>query len=815
MIKNKYSLIFGALLALTACNPMEDVYDTLDAAKKPLHEDVTYTFIVQDYSSVGSVFKNKHTAADSAIAADIKSNLRFPNKEIAKEGVSGYLSTLFPALNAQSTAAVTYAVDERDSSYLATMESLQKAPNYTLTPEDYASVWGETEANYLTPGKNAEKYLDKILVTAVANPLEGDLLRVTYNYSSVEPGNGNTPPPAATSLDENFDETAVNKVPFEAEGWINFAEKGKVKWQGNVYNGDGYVSFTSNNSGEENTGWLITPVIDLTAASKPLFTFDITLGYYNAPCLQVLISTDYETGDPALATWSDITPNFYFDIPAKGFGKEIPAGIMDLSTYKTSVRIAFKYTGDGNNNKTTTYQIDNIQIGESVSVTENTLLVENFEGTTPKEVIQLTGWKNDANVGDANLWKGNQYNNNKSAQVTSYGSPVEFFSWLITPALVIPDEPAPLFTFDIDAGYYDSDCLEILVSEDFDGTNPITAIWTDITGQFTLPQSAKYSTFKKAGILNLKAYTGKTIHIAFKYHGDAQNNRNTGYQIDNVKVHYYKRNVTATSSSIRPATANQVVRFALYEYNGSKWAPKANTVIVNPEDYEAMGISGNSFKDAAVAIQYLPLFLQQKYPYTVSEKTIRILFDLSGKIAVQEYHWGEGNWSNYSGVVNITEQYVQDGSKWLFDPTIAFTMTSDDYQALVDFVTNDPKYKIYLDEAYPSNTEWWYGANAKYNNISMLVKSRKYYDTKAGDNLLEGITDAECREIFHQRLQEGIANHVLPTRFPDAEAIKDNIQMFYLVKYATYSPTGTWQAKFKGIGKGKFEYVPDTQTELK
>lgn len=815
MIKSKYSLILPALLAFTACNPMDDVYDALDAAKQPLHEDVTYTFTAQDYSSVGYVFKNKHTAADSAIAADIKSNLRFPDKEIAKEGVAGYLSSLFPALNAQSTAAVTYAIDERDSSYLKAMMLLQKAPNYTLTPADYASIWGEAGTNYLTPGKNADKYLEKILATAVTNAQKGDLYRVTYNYSPTEPGNGHTPAPVLTSLDENFDETVTDKAAFAAEGWTNFAEKGNVRWQGNLYNGDGYVSFSSYNSNEENIGWLITPGIDLTAATKPLFAFDITLGHYNASCLQVLISADYEEGDPNLATWTDITPNFYFDIPAKGFGKKMPAGILDLSAYKTTVHIAFKYTGDGNNNKTTTYQIDNLQIGENIGVTETILLAEDFETTTHKATIQLTDWTNSSATEGANLWKGYNFDNNKSAQITSYGSAVEFFSWLITPALSVPDEPAPLFTFDIDAAYYDTDCLEILLSEDFDGSHPETASWTNLTSHFTIPQSSKYSTFKKAGTVNLKTYAGKTVCIAFKYHGDAADNRNTAYEIDNVKIHYYKRSTTPVSSNIRPAATDQVIRFALYEYNGSKWAPKANTVIVNPEDYETMGITGNSFKDASVAMQYLPLFLQQKYPYTVSEKTMHVLFELNGKTAVQEYRRTEGNWTNYNGVVPVTEQYIHNGTKWSFDPTVVFTMISSDYQALVDFVTNDPKYKIYLDEAYPSNTEWWYGANAKYNNISMLIKSRKYYDTKAGDHFLNGKEDAECREIFHQRLQEGIANHVLPARYPDAEAIKDNMQMFYLVKYATYSPTGTWQARFKGIAKGKFEYVEGSQTELK
>lgn len=85
MIKSKYSLILPALLAFTACNPMDDVYDALDAAKQPLHEDVTYTFTAQDYSSVGYVFKNKHTAADSAIAAESKAICVFPIKKSPKK----------------------------------------------------------------------------------------------------------------------------------------------------------------------------------------------------------------------------------------------------------------------------------------------------------------------------------------------------------------------------------------------------------------------------------------------------------------------------------------------------------------------------------------------------------------------------------------------------------------------------------------------------------------------------------------------------------------------------------------------------------
>lgn len=65
------------------------------------------------------------------------------------------------------------------------------------------------------------------------------------------------------------------------------------------------------------------------------------------------------------AKWTDITSSF--DIPqepSKGYGTLALAGTFNLTDYVgKNVNIAFKYVGNGDDKKSTTYQLDNIIIG--------------------------------------------------------------------------------------------------------------------------------------------------------------------------------------------------------------------------------------------------------------------------------------------------------------------------------------------------------------------------------------------------------------------------------------------------------------------
>ncbi len=90
-----------------------------------------------------------------------------------------------------------------------------------------------------------------------------------------------------------------------------------------------------------NTDWLISPAIDLTATTYPLLSFFSRTRFNGAP-LQLKVSVDYSgTGDPNLATWTDLNGKF----AAQASDTWTASSNINLSAYKQPrVFIAFVYT---------------------------------------------------------------------------------------------------------------------------------------------------------------------------------------------------------------------------------------------------------------------------------------------------------------------------------------------------------------------------------------------------------------------------------------------------------------------------------------
>jgi len=85
----------------------------------------------------------------------------------------------------------------------------------------------------------------------------------------------------------------------------------------------------------------------------------------------VVISTDYDgNGNPCNFTWTALNP-VLADGPADDYSEWVSSGDVDLSSFRDIVYIAFKYDGADPSgtasDKTTTWQIDNVLIFESVS----------------------------------------------------------------------------------------------------------------------------------------------------------------------------------------------------------------------------------------------------------------------------------------------------------------------------------------------------------------------------------------------------------------------------------------------------------------
>jgi hypothetical protein len=173
----------------------------------------------------------------------------------------------------------------------------------------------------------------------------------------------------AQIFSEDF-ETVTEDQPIALDGWMNEAEVGERLWIGKSWDDNLYAQMSSYNSDEVNQAWLMTPAIDVSGATNPVFSFDVNVGHYTHDALTVWITGDY-TDDVYSATWDNVTDNFTIPSDFEGdYSGFATAGSMDVSTYTGTIHIAFQYDGDDTEDagETTTIQVDNVVVEEASSV---------------------------------------------------------------------------------------------------------------------------------------------------------------------------------------------------------------------------------------------------------------------------------------------------------------------------------------------------------------------------------------------------------------------------------------------------------------
>lgn len=126
-------------------------------------------------------------------------------------------------------------------------------------------------------------------------------------------------------------------------------------------------------------------------------------------------------------------------------------------------------------------------------------------------------------------------------------------------------------------------------------------------------------------------------------------------------------------------------------------------------------------------------------------------------------------------------------------PTVALTLTSDDYQIIVDSVAADPE-KSELISSY-GNDEYYYGANAFYENFDANLYRRVEGGQYAQEEYFD-LTEEEGEALIAERIQEGI-QILLRTKYPDAKATINGNQVYYIVTYDVYGGnSGTFNVSY-------------------
>jgi hypothetical protein len=164
---------------------------------------------------------------------------------------------------------------------------------------------------------------------------------------------------------EDF-QLAVDNSNVSLPGWANIVQDGSLFWKGAAYNGNTCAEYAiSGTKVNLNTGWLISPKIDMDTHTNEILTFRIAQHHLDVDSplnsVELYVSTNFDGINISQATWTKIP--FILPKQATAWYQFIGSGGIDLSSYKGKINIGFKYIGSGKNTALDgAFQIDDVQI---------------------------------------------------------------------------------------------------------------------------------------------------------------------------------------------------------------------------------------------------------------------------------------------------------------------------------------------------------------------------------------------------------------------------------------------------------------------
>lgn len=294
-----YLLVFMGTIFM-GCDPIEDIFEDIDAQQGAVVGVDQYTLTSEDYDDLDLGFGN------------------FSSVDDAKIMLPPFIAEMYPFWGKGSSVLIGYDL------FIGSAEGVSDFTGsdfYELTNADYASTGSDAFGFY--PTVDPGDHLPDVLAAAIASPTEGQIMRAQYKQYFNDPVVGLAP-----VVEYVFEGSFEGWSPVEVFGGNDVWTSRSGDVQGNAFFG-GQVA---------NEEWLVSPSIDLAGQSNLKLQINQEIDFLSIPDqIDILISTDY-TGDLMTATWT----TFAFDKTA--FGSLTLSEDYDFSAYDgQTINIAFKY----------------------------------------------------------------------------------------------------------------------------------------------------------------------------------------------------------------------------------------------------------------------------------------------------------------------------------------------------------------------------------------------------------------------------------------------------------------------------------------
>ena len=381
----------------------------------------------------------------------------------------------------------------------------------------------------------------------------------------------------------------------------------------------GYTSSTNFSTGGDNTEWAIEFGTAGEAAMVPNYSgFLIT--NVNNDVRHFALNNNHNFGPYHSNNLNTSGYNFYLDIFVKTEGGTTPTPTVATPTFTPAAGTYFEeqtvsiacttegatiyYSTVSENGPWTAYS-------GAITITENTTIwaYATKEGYNDSQVASATytiqlgvvtifnqDWEGEMNgwtfvdVEGGAQWTIGQNSGNHYAYANGYNQGANV-DWCISPAFNLDAYNNPILTFRTAKNYTGPD-LEVFFSNNYNGTTPATATWTQLTCALSTGSWA----WVESGNIDLSSFSGSNCYIGFKY--TSEESSAAAWEVDDILL------VGSTSDPVVTVTPLTLTGFSYIEGNGpsdeqsftvSGLNLSANVVIEDATDYEISLGSGTNF----------------------------------------------------------------------------------------------------------------------------------------------------------------------------------------------------------------------------
>lgn len=258
--------------------------------------------------------------------------------------------------------------------------------------------------------------------------------------------------------------------------------------------------------------------------------------------------------------------------------------------------------------------------------------------------------------------------------------------------------------------------------------------------------------------------------------------------------------------------------YSVYKYDGSKWAVASDVVILQPEDYAAMGSKSDLSGDKPATC--IPAFMAKNFPYGAKDQVKYVMYKYYANkvtsLRCEEYTNNGTDWVNTisnGGVITETKQFVYKPQGWVMDPSVVLTLpavkgdatSSKFYQSCVDWVKNNVEGGAAYISSY-GNNDYYTGASAYQCNVDLRASAAKTQNPTAYAEM----SDDEVVALEKKRFETEVVPGVLSLWYPNMDVVS-GLDVTVTINFSVYTGATTEHTiVFKVVGKGKFEFVSCT-----